>query len=245
MTEPVTVIFPMAGQGARFGYRFKPFLQIDERPFIAAAVEPFLPHVDAIARFLFVYLAQQEADHSVEQRLRDMLPDLDQTSIILPEATPGPSVTLRQALGRTDVSGPIIVCDCDHALDVGPIFAVAADPTVACILPTWSLSGERIESWGVAGIDDDGQVVAVGEKRMPGLGSRFRGIIGCYYFRDVAEVVRIIDAEPDLVYISDIIQRMLANGQTIVSVDISDACFFGDPERLASATANTSSINSP
>lgn len=237
----MTIIFPMAGQGARFGYRFKPFLEIDGRTFIEAAVEPFLSHRDAIARFVFIYLAQQDSEHAVEQRLLASMSNVAQISVKLSHATPGPAATLRQALSCTDVSGPIIVCDCDHALDVGPIFAAAADPDVAGILPTWSLDGERIESWGVAGIDDASHVVAVGEKRLPDAGTHFRGVIGCYYFRDVADVVRIIDAEPDLVYISDIIQRMLAEGQTILSVDISEARFFGDPERLASATASTSS----
>lgn len=243
MSAPVTVIFPMAGQGARFGYRFKPFLEIDGGTFIEAAVKPFREHQDRIARFLFVYLEQQDVDHAVEQRLHATMPDIVQQSAKLPQATPGPAVTLRQALALTDVSGPIIVCDCDHALDVAPIFAAADVDGIACILPTWSLEGERIESWGVAGIAEDGRVVAVGEKRLPDTGDRFRGVIGCYYFSDVADVVRIIDAQPALVYISDIIGQLLAEGQLVLSVEVSDARFFGDPERLAAATGSSSSNN--
>lgn len=233
---PISLIFPMAGQGARFGYRFKPFLEIDGQPFIAEAFRPFRAHLDKVAGTYFIYLAEQEAAHDVAARLDQLFAGLPHQAVILPEPTPGPSVTLRQCLERTGVTGPVIVCDCDHALDVAPIFAAAADPEVACILPTWDLTGEPIESWGVAGIEPDGRVIDIAEKALPAKGAIRRGVIGCYYFADAGEIARIIDAGGGEVYISDIVRSLIAAGRKVVSVEIDAARFFGDPARLAKAT---------
>ena len=38
------IIFPMAGKGSRFGYKFKPFLKISDLTFIQLAFQPFLKH---------------------------------------------------------------------------------------------------------------------------------------------------------------------------------------------------------
>ena len=49
----VTVIFPMAGDGSRFGRKFKPFLSITEKTFIESAVFPFRAHLEKIKEFVF------------------------------------------------------------------------------------------------------------------------------------------------------------------------------------------------
>ena len=71
---PVTVVFPMAGQGARFGYRFKPFLTFKNQLFIEAAVRPFLPFREQIAKLVFAYLEEQESAFSVRAQLAEVLP---------------------------------------------------------------------------------------------------------------------------------------------------------------------------
>tara|TARA_R110000796_G_scaffold240591_1_gene361740 strand:+ start:9375 stop:9521 length:147 start_codon:yes stop_codon:yes gene_type:complete len=40
MKEKVTVVFPCAGEVARFGYTFKPFLKLGDLTFIEKTVEP-------------------------------------------------------------------------------------------------------------------------------------------------------------------------------------------------------------
>ena len=57
--QPVTVIFPMAGQAAHAGFKFKPFVELSDEPVIAAVVRPFLKWQSAIDRFVFVTLAER------------------------------------------------------------------------------------------------------------------------------------------------------------------------------------------
>lgn len=232
-----TLIFPMAGQGARFDYQFKPFLEIEGELFIAAAVAPFRAHRDALTETLFIFLDQQDKDHDVRRRLGEIAGDLPHRCALLPDPTPGPAVTLLQGIEQAGVSGGIIVCDCDHDLDVDPIFAaLAADDSIDCILPTWSLDGEPLTSWSVAGIVADGLVTDIAEKALPSSGERFRGVIGCYYFRDSAEVLDVIRAAGDSIYISDIVRALIGRGRKVVAVDVETARFFGDPQRLEAAT---------
>jgi hypothetical protein len=147
----LSLIFPMAGQGARFGYRFKPFLNFRGNAFIQAAFQPFRPFLGEIARVYFVFLREQENAHLVSQRLSSMFADVDHRVVILPAPTAGPAETLFQCLTRARIEGKIMVCDCDHALDVGGLMRLAvSDPLAACGLPTWDLTGEPLCSWSVA-----------------------------------------------------------------------------------------------
>src|SRR5256885_15243892 len=104
----------MAGQGARFGHKFKPFLTVGAETFIEAAVAPFRAHLRQISRFVFVYLEAQERDFDVSRRLRSMFPDLPVEIVRLATPTHGPAETIAQAVAALCASGPVFVCDCDH-----------------------------------------------------------------------------------------------------------------------------------
>lgn len=229
---PLTLVFPMAGQGARFGYRFKPFLVFKDQLFIEAAVRPFLSHRGQIDRIVFAYLAEQEAAFNVSQRLAQVVPETDFVPAILPAPTRGPTETLAGAVEAVHLRGPVMVCDCDHSLDVGRLFrALAEGEQIDCLIPTWDLKGEDPASWSVAAVEPDGSVSAIAEKSIPPSSARHAGVIGCYYFRDVEEVVR-LTIENQFVYFSDIIRHFIANGKRVKAVPISQAIFFGDPARL-------------
>ena len=43
--NPVTVVFPIAGQAPHAGFKYKPFLEIGDETAIEAAVRPFRPHL--------------------------------------------------------------------------------------------------------------------------------------------------------------------------------------------------------
>ena len=231
----VSLIFPMAGQGARFGYRFKPFLEVNGGAFIEAAFAPFRPFLDQIARVYFVFLREQEEAHHVSQRLAVLFAGVDHRAVILEKPTAGPAETLFQCLTREEITGPIMVCDCDHALDVGGLMRLASsEPLVACALPTWDLAGEPLTSWSVAAIDADRRVTAIAEKKMPERGESFRGVIGCYYFAD-ADLPRQIVAGDSQVYLSDIVRSLIDEGLLVRSVAVEEATFFGDPARLEKA----------
>jgi len=235
----LSLIFPMAGQGARFGYRFKPFLTFRGKAFIQAAFQPFRPFLSEIARVYFVFLREQEEEHLVSQRLSGMFADVDYRVVILPASTAGPAETLFECLTRARIEGKILVCDCDHALEVGGLMRLAAnDPSAACGLPTWDLTGEPLSSWSVAAIDAEDRVTAIAEKNMPETGAACRGVIGCYYFADADRARRIVGGDKQL-YISDIVRTLIREGLLVRSVAVKHATFFGDPTRLERATRSS------
>ena len=165
---PVTLVFPMAGRGERFGTTFKPFLRVGEQAFIEAAVQPFRKWQSSVSRMLFVFLETQEQDFSVTSRLGEMFDRQPWQPVVLERPTAGPAETMYQAVERAGAVGPAIVCDCDHAVNVDPMFEAlrGADPP-ACLLPVWDMAGEDVKSWSVAAVDDDGSVTAIAEKAVP------------------------------------------------------------------------------
>ncbi len=236
MSGKLTLIFPMAGEGARFGYRFKPFLSLRGEAFIAAAVAPFRPWLADIERICFIFTRAQEQAHNVSARLAQMFAGLPIQCVILEKPTRGPAETLRLALEQTGTTGPALVCDCDHAVDVDELMRVAtAEPGVACAVPTWSLEGEPVASWGVAAIDAAGRILTVREKALPDHAGDKRGIIGCYYFADIAAAGARI-AAGNLTYISDIMLGLIAEDALVRSIPIARAEFFGDMVRFARLT---------
>jgi len=232
MTAPLTLIFPMAGEGARFGYRFKPFLDVRGMPFIAAAFAPFRPWQARIGRICFVFTRAQEETHNVSARLAALFPGLPVEAAILEAPTAGPAETLRQALELRGINGPAMVCDCDHAVDVAGLMAAADDPAIACAVPTWALDGEPLSAWSVAAFDACGHIRAIREKALPDVSGPYRGVIGCYYFADIAATGAVI-ARDRLLYLSDMVAHVIATGGPVLSVPVRDAEFFGDPARLA------------
>lgn len=231
----LSLIFPMAGQGARFGYRFKPFLDVQGTPFIAAAFTPFRPWLSQIAGVYFVFTREQEAAHDVSAHLDRLFVDVPHMSVILDRATQGPAETLAKCLEMKAIAGPVMICDCDHAVNVDGLMAATEKSEIECAVPTWDIEGESLTAWSVAAIADDGSIVAVAEKRLPECGESFRGVIGCYYFADAAPVRRFV-AE-GLVHLSDVIARYLETDRPVLSVPVQEAHFFGDPTRLARVTA--------
>jgi NDP-sugar pyrophosphorylase family protein len=231
----LSLIFPMAGQGARFGYRFKPFLEVQGRSFIEAAFAPFREGLPQIEKVYFIVTAEQERTHDVSARLGEMFAGVPFQTVVLAAPTDGPAETLRQCLVLENISGPILVCDCDHAVDVDGLLRATQNSDIACAIPTWDLAGESLASWSVAAIDN-GRITAVAEKALPASGGNFRGMIGCYYFADAAQVTRSI-AAAGMIYISDIITEYLRDNRPVLSVPVSQAHFFGDPARLAQVAA--------
>jgi hypothetical protein len=230
--ESVDVFFPMAGEGARFGHRFKPFLTLGDETFIAAAVKPFRAFTDRIGKLVFVYLAQQERDFGVRERLAEMFAGLAFETVLLDQPTRGPAETIGRAVQQLGARGPALVCDCDHALDVAPLFAVRE--AYAALLPVWPLAGESLAAWSVAMVDND-RVLAIAEKRMPeGVGGEPMGVIGCYGFADIGDVAARGEALRATNF-SDVIAQLLAERAVVRAARIESATFFGDPERLAKA----------
>jgi GTP:adenosylcobinamide-phosphate guanylyltransferase len=230
--KKLTLIFPMAGQGARFGYRFKPFLDLHGRTFIEEAFDPFRGWLLQIGKTHFIFTREQDGAHAVRERLSQMFAGVRHDAAVLDAPTAGPAQTLVHCLSMKNVTGPILVCDCDHAVDVDSLMRATQDPRVECAVPTWDIANEPLSAWSVASIGHDGRIGAVAEKALPETGDCFRGVIGCYYFSD-AERVRALVAGGNLLYLSDVISRYLQEGRAVYSIPIERARFFGDPARLA------------
>jgi hypothetical protein len=232
----VNVFFPMAGQGARFGHRFKPFLVLDDATFIEAAVQPFRAFAPRIARLVFVYLEEQERAHEVSARLAAMFAGLPIETVRLDAPTRGPAETIGRAVARIAARGPAMICDCDHSLEVEPLFAAfdrRGSSRFDALLPVWPLDGEDVAAWSVARVDD-GRVLAVAEKRVPPGAGEAMGVIGCYGFPDIAAVAARAEALGATNF-SDAIAAILAEGGAVRAARIAHARFFGDPARLETA----------
>ena len=228
------VFFPMAGQGARFGHKFKPFLTIGGETFIEAAVQPFRKFASEISRFVFVYLKAQEADFAVSRRLGEVFAGLPIEMVQLDVPTRGPAETIGRAVKHVGAPGPAFICDCDHSLDVEPLFEAAKRDGWDVLLPVWPLEHENLASWSVAMVETD-RVLAISEKQQPAVrrGTPM-GVIGCYGFRDLASIA----ARAEVLHatnFSEVISQLLSEHASVRAARIERAVFFGDPERLEKA----------
>lgn len=236
-SQKLTVLFPMAGHGARFGYTFKPFLNFDAELFIEAAVRTFRPFLSRIDRFVFIYLEEQERAHSVQQRLEAVFGGLRISCVQLSAQTQGPAETVWRGVAQAGISGEVMICDCDHWLDLAPVMPwLNSDAKPDCLFPAWPLEGEQIHAWGVAAVADDGRVTAIAEKKCPDGARNIVGVIGCYYFRDALEACAEAKRQ-SFIYMSDIIRHYLTEKRIVKAIPISHAQFFGDPTRLQTELA--------
>ena len=225
-----TVIIPMAGQGSRFDYKFKPFLKIGNETFIERTVSSFRANLESIDKFVFVYLKQQESEHNVSHRLNQMFTDIKIQTVVLEEPTKGPAETLMKSVVG-EVSGSCVICDCDHWLGLGSFFDKVRDLKFDCIVPTWKIEGQDIKSWSVVSVDGD-TITGIAEKSLPDTNGAFMGVVGCIYFSKLPRITK------NHTYISDVIREYIQNEKSIVSVELKDVEFFGDPARLETAINN-------
>ena len=235
MSNSVTVVFPIAGTTARSGFKYRPFIELGNETFIEAAARPFQKWAHAIDRLVFVCLEEHEAQHAVKARIAQMFGDRRHAVIVLPKATSGPAETVVRAIEAANISGRVIVCDCDHSVDVDPLFRAIGDGAAECILPTWKLKGEDLRAWSVASVSDQ-RVNGIAEKRLPEGNGEFVGVIGCIYLSDAQKIVELFQTGSNA-YVSDLVHKLIDRGDRVVAVPIEKAEFFGDPRKLRSTRA--------
>lgn len=221
--KKITVVFPMAGEGQRFGNKFKPFLKIFNKTFIELAIDPFLKHADNIKRMIFIVREDHSRQFDVIHKIRDLNLPVP-SSVIVVEPTKSVIETISPLFDEKKYLQDVIFCDCDHSLDVTPLFEEILKDRSDSILPGWNIEPKDSKKWSIAAVDDSDIVTAIEEKKYPEGGSNFYGIIGCYYFR------RIHRPPDDCRYLSDVIRLMLSKKVRLVLVYKAE--FFGDPERL-------------
>ena len=145
VSNGVSVIFPMAGLGTRFGGVFKPFLKATDDTFIELAKKPFdvlLTKYDV--EFVFIYRESQESQYDVSTQLSNMFPNNSIRCLTVPD-TKGPFETLWTAINDFGINGHAFVCDCDHSIDITPMLEkldqmVCNDTSTDVVIPTWPIT---------------------------------------------------------------------------------------------------------
>ena len=225
----VTLVFPMAGQGSRFQYKFKPFLQFCGKTFIENAVEPFIKHKSKIERVVFIFTQEQEKDNAVSAFLTETFGNIFKVDcVILPKQTDNQYQTVSQGLLNSKVSGEIIVCDCDHRLNVDCFFRGDLVSKSECVVPVWKIDLDEVKHWSVIGLNRNMQPISIAEKSVPPEGETYFGCIGCTYFRNASSM---LDVDDDTTAVSQVIRKMIEK-RCVRIVEIYEGYFFGDQEKL-------------
>jgi hypothetical protein len=231
----LTVIFPMAGVGSRFGYEFKPFIKATEDTFIELAKKSF-DGIDPAPRFVFTFQKCQEEQHGVSARLKDMFPKDDMLFHTI-DPTDGPFQTLHKTVTELDLRGPCFVCDCDHGIDIAPVLetfdALKGGDDHFVIVPTWRFKESDAQNWGKVSVDTSTNLVeAFCEKeKLESQTGAIRGLIGCYLFSHIEDIVQHGESHQNLSDVFEIMRRTGKKNQ-FVPVEIRKAEFFGTPALL-------------
>lgn len=240
----IRVIFPMAGDGTRFGGCFKPFLRATELTFIEHAKMSFDPlKLFFSVQYVFVYRHDQEVKHDVELTLRKMFPADNIICYFLDnKRTEGPLQTVNLAIQGLGLQGPAFVCDCDHCLDIEPMIQKMLLCSADVIIPTWCFRAQDHAEWGKVCINKaDNHAIAFCEKEqmIATESATVHGMIGAYFFRDVSKLVL---AHEPLAHFSDLFKKV--NGTwSIECVEVKKAGFFGNPKALETFRFNRAKAN--
>ncbi|NQU35406.1 MAG: HAD hydrolase family protein, partial [Bacteroidetes bacterium] len=184
---------------------------------------------------VFVVLEEHDKKYNVSYQLRSLFSNLDYRIVILENPTTGPAATSIEAINKIDITGPVMICDSDHSIDVDPIFEfIRKDYNVECLLPIWRFNGENVKLWSVASVTDSGMISGIAEKQIPGTPGEFFGVIGCYYFADSLVFSRYKDSA----YVSETVLKMIEDRIPVHTVKIENAEYFGDKKRLRKARAS-------
>jgi hypothetical protein len=227
----LNVIFPMAGDGSRFNYKFKPFLYATEKRFIELAKEPFnILNEDYSVQYIFIFREDHNNIYNVQNKLNEIFPNDKKLFYIIPTKTQGPLETLQYAINNLNLTGPSFVCDCDHSINITPIYNILKyDIESDIIIPVWNINEDEFKRCGKVVIDKYDNIQSFYEKQFVPFSSDYnvKGLIGCYYFKDITILLNTSKREN----ISDF---LVDNKDTLkykISY-ISEAYFFGDQPTL-------------
>lgn len=225
----INVMFPMAGDGSRFGGTFKPFLDATERKFIELAKEPFNAFYDKFnITFIFVFRNDQEQEYNVSKTLTRLFPNDKLEFCILENKTAGPLETLQAAINKLDLSGPTFTCDCDHSVPVTEMIKMVLDNSYDIIIPTIKFKIDEYTNWGKVKLDLSGSLIQFYEKEYVAESTEYniRGLIGCYYWKNIS-ILLSTNTGADL---SSAFSKF--TNAIFGFVEIQNAEFFGTPEQL-------------
>lgn len=228
----LSILFPMAGNGMRFGGTFKPFLDATEKKFIELAVEPFAIYEQTYnVTYVFIYRNDQEERYQVRKQLDTLFPSMNKRIIILENETLGPLDTIRTACRIDNISGPVIICDCDHSIPQNDMKVQIDLNKYDIIIPTWAYEPSEFSSWSKVVMTMDRTPTGFHEKEevSSSFTTRVEGMIGAHYIRDL----KLLDNDIKQGNVSEQFSILLEQGKTFHCVLLNKAYFFGTPVQLA------------
>ena len=218
----------MAGESSRFNYKFKPFLYLDNKRFIEHCIDSFLPYNSIINTFTFIITQQQEEDYKVINTIQNIFYNIkDKLNIIqIEKKTRGPYQTILVALKHLPDYKNIIICDCDHHINIKPIIEKINNKfSDDIIIPVWDIEYEEQYRWGKIVINKlTNEIVKICEKEIVEYDDNMDifGMIGCYYFKSTQILCKNLECNN----MSDFFKT---SKHKLTTIKIKDAYFFGDP----------------
>jgi dTDP-glucose pyrophosphorylase len=239
----LALVMPMAGRGSRFsreGVRVpKPLIELAGKPFFWWATES-VRRIAPLSETVFVVLEEHVRRFGIDETVRRYYPDA--TVVALPDVTEGAAETAGIGLRALKGSGPVAVCDSDHA------FACAGGDGLvgnlgqghdAALLCFHSAS----PAYSYVTLDADGIVTGTVEKRAVSA----LAIAGCYLFSsprvflDAYAGYR-LDCPYDEHFVSGVYNRLLASGGSVAAHVLDRHVSFGTPEELAAVLAEPDAL---
>ena len=227
----VNIIFPMAGESSRFNYIFKPFIQISDQKFIELAFKYFYKYEDYLNKIYFVVTEEQNKTNQVNEKLNEIFTSysIDFEIIVLEKKTKSQYETVRKGILKCNITGPTIICDCDHSIDVSPLFDYLLEKNnfdiTDILLSSYKIGNEDISSWGIFYIDKENNIINFSEKIL--LNNidfdKYYGLIGCNYIKSTEEIKKY----KNFTCLTEYYKYSLDINNSITYVKINNALFFG------------------
>lgn len=231
MKKKITVVFPCAGEAARFGYTFKPFLKLGDLTFIEKAVEPFEKWEHLIENYHFIFTKEQDENFSVANTLSLIFAEKNISFEILENKTDGPLQTFSDGFLSSKISKDrFIVCDCDHSINVDNLFNnIERNPSADIIIPTWNIDPSIQHNWSKILLKDGNIHKFINKENADFEKFEVRGIIGCIYFNSLNLFDSLDKSHVDFY---KILCFHLENNKEIVLSKTKNAYFYGDVKML-------------
>jgi dTDP-glucose pyrophosphorylase len=241
----LSLVMPMAGRGSRFSSQGtdlpKPLIELQGKPFFWWATES-VRRIAPVAEAVFVVLEEHVRRFAIDEIVRRHYPDA--TVVALADVTDGAAETAAVGLRALKGSGPVAVCDSDHAFrcgDSAPVVASLGADTNAALLCFRSDD----PAYSYVELGPDGAVAGTVEKRAV---SPF-AIAGCYLFASPRTFLDAyagyrLDCPYDELFVSGVYNRLLASGARVGKHVLPHHVSFGTPEELALALAAPDSLHS-
>ncbi len=235
---PLALVMPMAGRGSRFSRdgveRPKPLIDLCDKPFFWWAAES-VRRIAPVAEMVFVVLEEHVRRFAIDAAVRQHYPDA--SVVALPEVTEGAAETAALGLATLKGTGPVALCDSDHAFACGDSEALVAslgrdaDAALLCFEST-------DPAYSYARLDSGGTVLGTIEKQAVSP----LAIAGCYLFanpRTFLDAYRSyrLDCPYDEHFVSGVYNRLLASGGRVGKHVLARHVSFGTPEELARVLA--------